>query len=302
MNILITGGCGFIGSHLAQELRKTHNVAVIDNKFRSVTPNVRRLNIDLANLTEDDIDTLSIALSNTDIVYHFASSVGVEYIDNNPKESLQNSMKINMNLFPLFDKYSVKVVYASSSEVYGDNESADETDNLSIGSPDKLRWGYACSKLMSEFLIKSYTFPNVIVRFFNVTGEGHSVESGMVLPKFVESAKNNQTLEIYGDGYQYRTFCDIRDAVEMLKIVGFGKVHNNEIYNIGNTLNCYTINDLAQEVVDVVGSLSEIKHINYLDKFSDEFGEIYKRRPNTTKIQKYYKCEYNLKDIVRSML
>jgi len=302
MNILITGGCGFIGKSLALDLSLHHNIVVIDSVISNHISGVDYFDIDLSCPSELELRCIKLILAETDIVFHFASSVGVEYIDKNPKLSLQNSLFINNILFPLFDEYGVKVIYSSSSEVYGDTKLAKETDVLKIGSPDKLRWGYACSKLMSEFLLKSYNFPHVIVRFFNITGKGQSINSGMVLPKFVNYAKNDEDIIIYGDGYQYRTFCDIRDAIEMLKILMVDDKHNGEVYNIGNMLNCYTINDLAENVIRIVDSLSFVRHINYNDKFSDQFGEIYERKPDTTKIQKYYKCRYDLTDIVRSMI
>jgi len=303
MNILITGGCGFLGSMLAKELLKNgHRIVVVDITIHDEIENVDYYCVDLSNPTEEEMDMLCVILNLTDLVFHFASSVGVEYIDKNPKKSLKNSLSINNIMFPLFDEYNVKVVYSSSSEVYGNTREAKETDILKIGSPDKLRWGYACSKLMSEFMLKSYDFPYVIVRFFNVTGEGHLSETGMVIPRFISHAIKNEDIIVFGDGYQYRTFCDIRDAIEMLKVVGFDDVHNGEIYNIGNPLNCVTINDLSQLVVNITGSESTIKHLSYSDCFSDEFGEIYERKPNTDKIKKYYKCKYSLPEIVRSMI
>ena len=117
-----------------------------------------------------------------------ASSVGVKHVDEHPKGSLRISFNINNNLFPLFEHYNSRVIFASSSEVYGDTEDAKETDTLKIGSPDTLRWGYACGKLMSEFLLKTYSFPSTIVRFFNVSGPGQLYNYGMVLPTFIKNA------------------------------------------------------------------------------------------------------------------
>ena len=304
MNILVTGGCGFIGKTMVDSLSNDHNIIVIDInvKIEDMMVGVEYNEIDLSCPTEHELKRIRNILSKVDIVFHFASSVGVEYVDKNPSLSLQNSINISNVMFPLFDQYQNKVIYSSSSEVYGDTSSAKETDILKIGCPDKMRWGYACSKLMSEFMIKSYTFPYVIIRFFNVTGEGQQSNSGMVLSKFIDDSVNGKDITVFGDGNQNRTFCDIRDALEMLKIVAFDDVHNGEIYNIGNPSNNSTINDLAKVVVGEVDLGTKIKHIKYDDIFSNEFGEIYERKPNTDKIQKYYKCEYSLVDTVRSMI
>lgn len=309
MNILITGGLGFIGTNLVTHLLKNpdNHITLIDDLSTSVRENPvgwdnNRIDIHIMDLGEEKTENfmkLRKILAETDVCYHLAGSVGVKYIDKDPSGTLQNSFNINNVLFPLFEEFKTKVVYASTSEVYGNTKEAKETDTLSIGSPDTMRWGYACAKLMSEFLLKSYTFPSVIVRFFNVTGKTQQSEHGMVLPNFIKNAKNKEPLIIYGDGNQYRTFCDIRDAVEMLELLGTDDIHNGEIYNIGNSNNLYTINELAARVlIQYEGS---VEYRKYEQDFSKDFGEIYERRPNTDKINKYYQCKYTLNDIIRSM-
>jgi UDP-glucose 4-epimerase len=303
MKVLITGGMGFIGQSLIENLE--NEIIVIDNLNTSEYKKRERVefhNIDLSNPSKEEIEKIEEILKEVKLVYHFASSVGVKYIDKNPESTLLNSFKINNILFPLFEKYKVKVIFASTSEVYGETQNAKETDTLKIGSPDKLRWGYACSKLMSEFLLKAYKFESVIVRFFNVTGPKQLSNYGMVLPTFIEKAKKNEEIIIYGDGEQYRSFCDIRDAIEMLKEVGFNENCNNEIYNIGNERNTINIKSLALKVIELTNSKSEIKFKNYKDDFSDEFGEIYERKPNTEKITKLYKSKYNLEELIKSMI
>ena len=309
MDILITGGCGFIGGHLSRFLlEKGHRITIIDNLSTSkvnIIDDLKKLgdvefyNMNLASLTDEDRDDLNYILRDTDLVYHMAGSVGVKYIDEDPKGTLQNSFQINNNLFPLFENWNTKVVYASTSEVYGDTQEAKETDVLHIGSPDKMRWGYACSKLMSEFLLKSYNFPSVIVRFFNVTGEGQLPDYGMVLPNFVDKAKRGEPLIVYGNGWQTRTFCDVRDAVEMLWILGADPKHNGEIYNIGNSENFMSINKLADLVIEKFGGTKEYR--DYEQDFSEDFDEIYERKPNTDKISQYYVCRYSTEDIIGSM-
>jgi UDP-glucose 4-epimerase len=307
--IVITGGAGFIGSHITEmHKRLGDHIVVIDNLSTSkqIIPDdkVDFIHADLG-LPEGDFlrDYLDVEkeLSEADLVYHMASSVGVKHVDKDPKGSLRNSFNINNRLFPLFEHYSNRVIFASSSEVYGNTEEARETDTLKIGSPDTLRWGYACGKLMSEFLLKTYNFPSTIVRFFNVTGKGQVSDHGMVLPTFIEKALLDEDIIVYGDGEQYRTFCDIRDAVEMLNILSNDE-HIGEIYNIGNSNNTITITQLAEEVVATVGSDSKIVYRNYEKDFSKDFGEIYKRKPNTDKIDRYYKAKHTVEDIIESML
>lgn len=302
--VVITGGGGFIGSHLVDRyVRDRYHVTVIDN-FSTGEHFVDGYNKSLLPFdlsVSQDMSMIEQALEAADIVFHLAGSVGVKYIDADPKGTLRNSSNINNNMFPLFEKYKNRVVFASTSEVYGDTEEARETDTLKIGSPDTLRWGYACSKLMSEFILRTYDFPSTIVRFFNVTGPGQLSKHGMVLPSFVESIKMGRDIVVHGDGTQTRTFCDVRDAINMLRLV-CEDIHVGEIYNIGNPENILSIRELAEMVINMTGADNNILYKKYDDCFTSEFGEIYKRKPNIDKISKFYKPIYGMKDIISSML
>jgi UDP-glucose 4-epimerase len=303
-NVIITGGGGFIGSHLVDMyVRDQCNVTVIDNfstgEHFVEGRNKTLLSCDLS--TSQNMSEVEQALESADIVLHMAGSVGVKYIDNDPRGTLRNSFNINNNMFPLFEKYNNRVIFASTSEVYGETNEAHETDTLKIGSPDTLRWGYACGKLMSEFLLRTYNFPSTIVRFFNVTGHGQLSAYGMVLPTFVERAQQNVDIVVHGDGNQTRTFCDVRDAIQMIKLLTADQ-HIGEIYNIGNPANTLTIRELAELVINLSASSSRVVYKQYEDCFSHEFGEIYKRKPNIDKVSKYFKPIHTIENIINSML
>jgi UDP-glucose 4-epimerase len=310
LRVLITGGAGFVGSSLARELLYDgHEVFIIDNFSTGRDFNIEGINkeyvFDLDLTDAKSIPTVEHILEYVDICYHFAASIGVKLVQEKPKETFLNSTKINDNLFPLFEKFKTKVIFSSTSEVYGETKNKDgskETDHLEIHPVQKPRGSYACSKLFSEFMLRSYNFQSVIVRFFNIVGPTQVPDYGHVLPRFIECAVNNMTVPVYGSGRQVRSFCDIRDAIQMLKLLILDfDLHNGEIYNIGNDSNVCDIGDLAKEVVQVTGSNSFIEHIGFEEALGKNFEEIYVRYPNTDKIKKYYQCKYTLKDIIKNI-
>ena len=303
--IVITGGAGFIGSNLANSyvLHGHHDVVVIDN-LSSVNLGLldSRVSVLITDLSDPaQARATSNILQDADVVYHFASSVGVALVDRDPKTAIKNILNVNQNMFPLFEKYNNRVIFASTSEVYGETQHAKETDVLCIGNPDVLRWGYACGKLMSEFLLKAHSFPGTIARFFNVVGSGQTGAHGMVLPRFITRAKNGEDLLVYGDGTQTRSLCDIRDAVSMLRLLSDDQ-HVGETYNIGNSNNTISINDLAELVIKHTNSRSCIKHMNFNDVMSDQSRDIYMRKPCTEKMNEFYRSQYNIDDIITSLI
>jgi len=296
MKYLLLGGAGFIGTHLAKKLIALgHDVTIIDNLSTSMRPNfdVRFIETNLIYAPLDE------HLISADVVYFLAGSLGVEYIDKNPKETLDNNLGLLYKLIPLFQRYNKKVVFSSTSEVYVEGPFA-EDNNLTIGPPTKLRWAYAAAKLMTEFAITSNTFPYTIVRFFNIVGPGQLPDYGMVLPKFIKAAKTGQDLNVYSDGTQVRSFCHVNDAVDaLLKLENI----NGEIFNIGSE-DPITINTLAERVIELTQSISKITYVPYDQVFSKNHGDIHSRIPDLSKIKHFigYVPTYTLDDIIKDCL
>jgi UDP-glucose 4-epimerase len=309
MNHLILGGAGFIGRHLTHTLfnqRERHvGVTVIDNLATSSDPReefavhknlYRFIEGDLTAMSEDEL--LQIVRKH-DKIWHLAGSVGVEHIDKDPSGTLFNNIALNNKLIPFFQKAKRHVVFSSTSEIYGNGPFHEEA-NASIGPSSKLRWGYATAKLMTEFQIRASNFPFTLVRFFNVTGPGQLGDYGMVLPRFVNAAKRNEDLIIYGSGTQVRSFCHVKDAMNALLKVS---TVNGELFNIGND-QPVTINQLAERVIELSGSSSKIVHVPYEQAFSKNHGDIDMRVPDLSKIKTVtgYMPAYDLDSIIKDML
>lgn len=290
MNILITGGNGFIGRHLYNQLSKNHNVEIID-----ITDGENVTKLDLSNLSKSDNNTLENLIQYADVVYHFASSIGVENIEKNPEQTLIKSNKINNIIIPLCGKHNTKIIFASTSEVYGTkNTVMSETDDLNIISPSvSMRGSYASQKILAEFLVKASVKDYTIVRFFNVVGPGQNSNVGFIIPRFIENAKYNNDIPIYGDGTQIRTYCDIRDAINVLEML-LTKM-NNEIINIGAD-NIYSSKQIAETIIKDLNSSSKIKHLPARQN------EIQSRVPNLTKMKNMYMPKYNIHSIISNII
>lgn len=292
MKYLLLGGAGFIGTHLTNRLMdEGHEVVIIDSLVTSKEPQ-RYTRFVCCDIRYLDIDPF---VEDCDVVYFLAASVGVLHIDKNPKTTLHNNLELMQHVLPYLEKYNKRTIFASSSEVYGDGPFK-EDNNLSIGPPPTLRWGYAAAKLTTEFMIAAGSFPYVIARFFNVVGPGQLPDYGMVLPRFVEAAADNEPLVVHGTGDQIRSFCHVADAVEYLRRI---ENHNNEIYNVGGE-QPISIGQLAEEVIRCTGSQSNIVYVPHEEVFTKNTKDINYRVPDLTKLYAAtdYKPKYTLEDII----
>jgi UDP-glucose 4-epimerase len=308
MKILVLGGAGFIGQHLVHRLLqdRQNRVTVIDNlntaKFNKedFAEYKNLFEFVEGDLGEMDDDVLLRLFKKQDKIYHLAGSVGVALGDKKPKETLYNNVKLAHKLVPLFDKAKTHVVFSSTSEVYGEGPFSEE-DNANIGPSSKTRWAYSTSKLLTEFMIRTSECPYTIVRFFNVVGPGQLGDFGMVLPRFVNAAKSGDDLIVHGDGQQVRSFCHINDAIDaLIKVAEI----NGELFNIGNNVEPVTMLQLAEKVIAVSGSSSNIKMVPYEQAFSSGFVDIQYRVPVLDKIKRHiqYEPRYNLEAIIKAML
>jgi UDP-glucose 4-epimerase len=289
----VTGGAGFIGSHLCDALiTNDYEITVLDNLSTGREYNIAHLTRNI-NLVRGDIRDKSLVESlvlKNDLIFHLAASVGVENILKNPLESISTNFFGSYVVLNATAKYSKRVVIASTSEIYGKNlkQPLSETDDRVIGSPQKLRWSYSDAKALEEAaafsLYQSHGLKVTTVRFFNTVGPRQSGEYGMVLPRFVKAAIENKPLKIFGNGLQSRVFCHVHDAVKAMLMVGLNDESIGEVYNIGG-LGEITILELAKKVIDLLNSKSEIIFVKYEDAYSLGFEDMERRVPNISKIR-----------------
>ena len=281
MTICITGGEGFIGSALKKQLEEKYKVFTIDIKG---SPDLTE------DLSKEDLSSEVIhLLSNCDVLYHLASGIGVEYIQKN-KDSFIKSNKINENILKYINP-KAKIIYASTSEVYGSSiQLFTESSELKVLSPvNGIRGSYAAQKILGEFMFSNSGNPYTIVRFFNVIGRDQNPELGMVYPRFLEAAKSNKDLEVFGFGNDFRSYCSIRDAVNVLELLLTEM--NNETLNIG-AWNPMTTESLARTIIKLTGSKSKVV---FKDPRKEEIKD---RGPDLSKMKTIYEPKYSIKDII----
>lgn len=290
MKILITGGAGFIGSHLTDRLvADGHQVTVVDNLSTGRKENlVAQLDGNKVEFVEGsilDLELIDHLIANTDYIFHLAAAVGVFNIVNHPLDSLLTNIRGTENVLEAAHKYTKPVFVTSSSEVYGKNvsDSLKESDDRILGAPVTLRWSYSEAKAIDESLAYAYwvekKLETRIVRFFNTVGPRQLGAYGMVVPRFVKSALENQPITIYGTGEQTRCFGHVLDAVEAVVRIAFSENTIGKVINIGNDFEI-SINDLAKKVIEETNSKSEIVYVPYEQAYGDGFEDMERRVPN----------------------
>ena len=299
MRVLITGGAGFIGSHLAEAyLEKGDEVYIIDDLSTGSLSNIEPLknNERYGHKLFVHTDTilnhdLMLELTGTcDVVFHLAAAVGVQYILENPLKSIKINVEGTEKVLEVCAKFKKRVLITSSSEVYGKHLHAPlvETDNIIYGPSSKFRWSYAASKLMDEFTALAYFRTNgletIITRLFNTVGPRQTGAYGMVIPRLVSQALNNEPLTVYGDGTQTRTFTFVKDVVQGLSALMACDDAVGEVFNIGGTEEI-TILDLAGRIIQATGSRSTVELIPYEQAYAKDFEDMQRRVPSIEKIR-----------------
>lgn len=290
MRILVTGGAGFIGSHLCERLiQDGHVVTAIDDFSTGRASNLHNLQgVDNFTLVEGSIlnkKLLVVLMSEVDYVFHLAAAVGVFNIVNNPLASLLVNIRGTENILELASARKTPVFLTSSSEVYGKNisDSLKESDDRILGSPTTLRWSYSEAKAIDESLAYAYFIEKQletrIVRFFNTVGPRQLGAYGMVVPRFVKSAIANEPLTVFGDGFQTRCFAHVFDVIDAVVAVAFADNTIGRVINIGNDFEI-SINALAEKIINQTGSKSEIIYVPYVEAYGDGFEDMERRVPN----------------------
>jgi UDP-glucose 4-epimerase len=310
---MVTGGAGFIGSHLCERLIEDgHSVVALDNFATGRSSNLARLaNMENFTLIEGSIldpQLLNAAIKNTDYVFHLAAAVGVFNIVRNPLDSLLTNIRGTENVLEAAHSRNIPVFLTSSSEVYGKNtsDSLKESDDRILGSPVTLRWSYSEAKAIDESLAYAYfverKLETRIVRFFNTVGPRQLGAYGMVVPRFVKSALNNEDLTVYGDGKQTRCFAHVYDVIDAVIAIAFAENTIGKVINIGNDSEI-SINDLAEKVIQETGSRSTIVYMPYAEAYGEGFEDMERRVPNIDLIHELagWKPKRNLSTIIQDI-
>ncbi len=296
MKYLVTGGAGFIGSHVCDALLKRgDSVVVLDNLSTGNIKNIQHLvgkpNFELVKGSILNTQVVNGCVASVDHVLHFAAAVGVFTIVNKPLESLTTNLRGTENVLEAAHRYKKEVLIASSSEIYGKNAGGalhEESDRI-VGSPLKSRWSYSEAKAIDEsmayFYYQEKKLPVRLVRFFNTVGPRQVGHYGMVVPRFVTAALKNEPLTVYGTGSQTRCFCHVYDAVAGVLAVIHSNATLGEVFNIGNDEEI-TIENLATEIIELTNSQSIIEKVLYEKAYSPGFEDMHRRVPDIRKIKK----------------
>jgi UDP-glucose 4-epimerase len=313
MKVFVTGGAGFIGSHLVKRiLAEGHDVVVLDDFSTGRRSNLgvgAGKNISIFDGSILDPEVIRRSGSGSDYIFHLAASVGVFNIVRSPIESMKTNIQGTENVLEFARLERIPVLCTSSSEVYGKNASGQlkEEDDRVLGSPSIARWSYSEAKAIDEFLALAYfrkfSLPTRVVRLFNTVGPGQLGHYGMVIPRFVSAALENKDIEIYGTGEQTRCFTHVLDVVDALWAISHKPETIGEIINIGNNFEI-SIKNLAQKVIELTGSNSKLVFKNYQDVYDNNFEDMQRRVPNLEKIKRLVGWEprRNLDEIIKDVV
>lgn len=311
MKYLITGGAGFIGSHLAESLLNDgHVVTLLDDFSTGRFANIAHLDDhkDLSIIKGDvkDQELVLDCVKEADQVYHLASAVGVQLVVEKPVHTIETIVHGTSTVLEACSRYRRPVLITSTSEVYGKATKMpfSEEDDSVTGPPSRRRWCYACAKALDEFLALAHwhecRLPVVVVRLFNTVGPRQTGQYGMVIPNFIKQALNNRPIRVFGDGSQSRCFCHVNDVVRGLREVLGPQSTRGELFNIGSH-NEVSILELAERIRDFVGSESEIVQIPYEEAYGKGFEDMKRRVPDISKISEAigFEPQMGLDDIIR---
>lgn len=306
MKALITGGAGFIGSHLSEKLLELgHKVTIIDDLSTGRMENIKHLTANesfsfaIENILNETV--MDRLVSECDIIFHLAASVGVELIVERPVEVIKTNILGTEMVLKIANRYKKKTLITSTSEIYGKSNKVPfkEEDDSLMGPTTKNRWSYACSKAIDEFLALAYyqekKLPVVITRLFNTVGPRQTGRYGMVIPRFVAFALQKEPIPVYGDGRQSRCFTYVDDTVEYLVRLSRLPEAEGQIFNVGNNREIEIL-DLAEKIRKMAGSPSEIRFVPYDEAFAKGFEDMHRRIPDISKVCKStgYKPQYDL--------
>ncbi len=293
MRVFITGGAGFIGSHLADHyVNAGHTVTLLDNFSTGSQSNIAHLDGKVTTIDGDirNIELVDQLTKDSDLVLHMAAALGVNTILESPLESMSTNITGSEVVLNAAAKHNKRIIIASTSEIYGKNpkQPLTETDDRVVGAPQKIRWTYSDAKAIEEAMAFALhhekKLPVTTVRLFNTVGPRQTGRYGMVVPRFVNAALKNEPITIYGDGTQSRVFCHVDDVVHAIAAIAHTDSTIGDVYNVGGTGEV-TINQLAEKVIALTGSQSTITYIPYSDAYPAGFEDIQRRVPDTSKIK-----------------
>ncbi len=295
MRVFITGGAGFIGSHLCDALvARGDEVSILDNLSTGSKDNIAHLEGKI-KVTQGDIRDQTLVeslIADSDLVLHMAAALGVDNILENPIESISTNFYGSEIVLNGAQKYDKRILIASTSEIYGKNtkQPLSETDDRVIGTPQKLRWTYSDAKALEEatahFLFLTKRLNVTTIRFFNTVGPRQTGKYGMVIPRFVKAAIENKPLKIFGDGSQTRVFCHVSDSVNAILALSVNNETVGEVFNIGGEGEI-SILELAKVIIKQINSRSEITFTSYEDAYAAGFEEMARRVPDISKLTKF---------------